>query len=317
MRARNIKPGFFDNVELGELSVFARLLFIGLWCFADKRGKFKWEEKRIKARIFPYNPEVEINKELISLVDSGFLLKYSVSETTYGLIPNFEIHQRPHPNEKESIFPNPGDKEPPQEEFISWPKLRETIFKRDGRICAFCDSTEMLVVDHIVPTAHGGRNEISNLQVLCRACNKRKAKWDEDGLTLSEMKKQTKVRKSTHQGTKTNVPGHDPLRTDIRNPDIRKEDNRKRSASPPVVLPPWLPPKTWDDFLGHRKKLKAPMSDVAQTRAIQKLTVLRDDGNDVEEVINESIVNGWKGLFAIKTAESEDERAKRRFLARA
>ena len=35
-RARNIKPGFFDNEILGELPALTRLLFIGLWCLAVK-----------------------------------------------------------------------------------------------------------------------------------------------------------------------------------------------------------------------------------------------------------------------------------------
>ena len=37
-RARNIKPGFFTNDELGELSPLARLAFIGLWGQADFNG---------------------------------------------------------------------------------------------------------------------------------------------------------------------------------------------------------------------------------------------------------------------------------------
>lgn len=36
MRARNIKPGFFSNDLLPECEPLARLLFIGLWCMADK-----------------------------------------------------------------------------------------------------------------------------------------------------------------------------------------------------------------------------------------------------------------------------------------
>lgn len=31
-----------------------------------------------------------------------------------------------------------------------------------------------LTVDHIVPRKHGGSDELSNLRVLCRACNSRK-----------------------------------------------------------------------------------------------------------------------------------------------
>lgn len=45
----------------------------------------------------------------------------------------------------------------------------------DGRhVCAYCGSTDELQVDHIVPLKHGGTNDRSNLQVLCRSCNNAK-----------------------------------------------------------------------------------------------------------------------------------------------
>jgi 5-methylcytosine-specific restriction endonuclease McrA len=40
--------------------------------------------------------------------------------------------------------------------------------------CVVCGTMEDLTFDHIVPLAKGGTNELSNLQVLCRACNSKK-----------------------------------------------------------------------------------------------------------------------------------------------
>ena len=67
-----------------------------------------------------------------------------------------------------------------------------------------------------------------------------------------------------------------------------------------VELPDWLPQSEWDDFLEHRRQLKAPMSILAQKRGIRVLSDLRDKGQDILKVIEQSIVNGWKGLFPIK-----------------
>ena len=50
-RARNIKPGFFDNETLGELPALTRLLFIGLWCLADREGRLQDRPKRIKKEL--------------------------------------------------------------------------------------------------------------------------------------------------------------------------------------------------------------------------------------------------------------------------
>lgn len=65
-------------------------------------------------------------------------------------------------------------------------------------------------------------------------------------------------------------------------------------------LPSWLPEDAWHEYLQFRKEMKAPMSALAQTKAINKLDKLRKEGSAPAEVIDQSIVNGWKGLFPIK-----------------
>lgn len=42
------------------------------------------------------------------------------------------------------------------------------------KICAMCQATENLELDHIVPLVRKGRNSIDNRQWLCRRCNRRK-----------------------------------------------------------------------------------------------------------------------------------------------
>lgn len=37
--------------------------------------------------------------------------------------------------------------------------------------CLWCDATENLVLDHIIPVMCGGKNEKSNSQTLCQPCN--------------------------------------------------------------------------------------------------------------------------------------------------
>ncbi|BBE09648.1 Uncharacterized protein MCB1EB_1487 [Mycoavidus cysteinexigens] len=69
--------------------------------------------------------------------------------------------------------------------------------------------------------------------------------------------------------------------------------------APAVTLPNWLALADWEAFVKHRKRLKAPMSDEAQVRAIAQLSRLRDDGHDPSAVIDQSIVSSWKGLFGL------------------
>lgn len=52
--------------------------------------------------------------------------------------------------------------------------LLDALIERDGFHCKKCSSTENMTIDHIVPIAKGGKNELSNLQLLCKSCNSRK-----------------------------------------------------------------------------------------------------------------------------------------------
>lgn len=58
--------------------------------------------------------------------------------------------------------------------FIGKSNIRAFIFNRDGFACLCCGSVNNLSLDHIVPIHRGGKNQISNLQTLCRSCNSSK-----------------------------------------------------------------------------------------------------------------------------------------------
>lgn len=56
-------------------------------------------------------------------------------------------------------------------------EVRKYVFERDRCQCQSCGKTSTeteLTIDHIIPLAAGGSNDISNLQTLCRDCNQKK-----------------------------------------------------------------------------------------------------------------------------------------------
>lgn len=110
MRSRTVKPSFFTNEDLAELSAMARLLFIGLFMFADREGRFEWRPKRMKAEIFPYE-NVKMDGLLSELTGGGFIVRYSVDGQEYGEIPNFVKHQPIHPHEAKSTIPSCHDRD--------------------------------------------------------------------------------------------------------------------------------------------------------------------------------------------------------------
>ena len=105
-RARNIKPGFFRNADLVELSVEARLLFIGLWTIADREGRLEDRPKQIKMEIYPAD-SFDINSLLSELASTDMLLRYEVGGKRYLQIVNFTRHQNPHKDERQSTIPPP------------------------------------------------------------------------------------------------------------------------------------------------------------------------------------------------------------------
>lgn len=108
MRARNIKPGFWENEDLVEMPMCARLCFIGLWCLADRDGKLEHRPKKIKLQLFPYD-DVDIGQTLASLGSAGLILFYTIDNIEYIQIVNFNKHQSPHVREAESKLPNPEE----------------------------------------------------------------------------------------------------------------------------------------------------------------------------------------------------------------
>lgn len=52
--------------------------------------------------------------------------------------------------------------------------LINALIERDGFYCKQCYSSENISIDHIIPVIKGGRNLLSNLQLLCRSCNSKK-----------------------------------------------------------------------------------------------------------------------------------------------
>jgi 5-methylcytosine-specific restriction endonuclease McrA len=57
-------------------------------------------------------------------------------------------------------------------------EVRKFVFQRDKFQCQSCGKVAgetQLTVDHIIPLARGGKNDISNLHTLCLTCNQRKA----------------------------------------------------------------------------------------------------------------------------------------------
>lgn len=103
-RIRTIKPEFFTSEDIVELDPIARLLYIALWCEADKEGRFAWKPKTFKIRYLPAD-DCEIDALCDALVMRGLVVLYG---DNLAYIPKFKDHQHINPREKDSTFPDPS-----------------------------------------------------------------------------------------------------------------------------------------------------------------------------------------------------------------
>lgn len=51
--------------------------------------------------------------------------------------------------------------------------IRKTLLNDQSK-CVLCGSASFLTIDHIIPITKGGKNDVSNTQILCRSCNIKK-----------------------------------------------------------------------------------------------------------------------------------------------
>ena len=109
-RIRTIKPEFWTDEKVVELSAFARLLFIGLWNFCDDEGRMVYSPKRIKMQVFPAD-SLDISELFGELRRASLITVYDVENVEYLQVSNFAKHQKV---DKRSPSKYPGPPNPPE-----------------------------------------------------------------------------------------------------------------------------------------------------------------------------------------------------------
>jgi len=106
-RIRQIKPSFWADEELADLSRDARMLYVGLWNLSDDFGVFEWRPRNIKREIFPYDNDITpqtIGELLLCLKEHVF--HFESDGRHYGYIPTLKKHQQiQHPSKYRFAIP--------------------------------------------------------------------------------------------------------------------------------------------------------------------------------------------------------------------
>lgn len=72
------------------------------------------------------------------------------------------------------------------------------------------------------------------------------------------------------------------------------------------ALPEWIPKPVWQEFVAYRRQQKG-WTAKAESLLLRELGKLHDAGNEPIAVIEQSIANGWKGLFPIRGSSGKRE----------
>lgn len=105
-RMRTIKPGYFTNELLADVPPLGRILFAGLWCHADRKGRLEDRPRKLKVEILPYD-DCDIDLLLEALAEKRFIVRYAVGGACYIQVVTFSVHQSPHKHERASTIPPP------------------------------------------------------------------------------------------------------------------------------------------------------------------------------------------------------------------
>ena len=94
---------------------------------------------------------------------------------------------------------------------------------------------------------------------------------------------------------------------DTRNQIKEKPKNKSSAQTAPFVLPDWIPVEEWNGFVEMRQRMRSPLTSRAKYLCISKLASLLQQAQRPEAVLNQSVENGWKGLFPLNGKSVRDE----------
>ena len=100
-RIRTIKPDFWTDGAMVQLSAFARLLYIGMWNFTlCDHGHVSDDPMKLKLQILPMD-DVDIHELLKEIMDQGRVVRITApGGRTYLHVLRFEDHQKIDPRWK-------------------------------------------------------------------------------------------------------------------------------------------------------------------------------------------------------------------------
>jgi len=260
-RIRTIKPEFWTSEQIMELSPMARLLFIGMWNFCDDRGIHPVAYKTLKAEVFPADD-----------VTSAQVEQWVGELIQQGLLVTFPDHEGRQwwsvTGWHHQLINRPSKTrypEPPREAPLpsaAGHDSDESLNDSTGKIPENGHAHGVLTEDSL--SIHG---------VLT-----------EDSLSIH------------------GVLTEDSL-TEGKGREGKGKEGKKKTPKPPLAQPAAVPTvenldsTAWERWAAYRSEIRKAIKPVSMPAAQRQLAGF---GADQAAVVEQSIANGWQGLFPLK-----------------
>ena len=198
-RIRTIKPEFWTDEKIVRLPFEGRLLFIGLWNFADDMGALDFSPDRIRMQIFPGDSAVQV-EHLLDLLEVTGLVDYMTGDDGGKVlrVRNWSAHQKiDNPSRKTVLSEgyrklaipsearigvakkygaSPGVECPAECYYCGAPGQLFWWMNSKGRPSGWVTAQD-LEFDHFVSEHEGGENASKNMVLACRPCNRGKREF--------------------------------------------------------------------------------------------------------------------------------------------
>lgn len=110
-RIRSIKPSFWGDDKVSQLTFEARLLMVGLISSADDHGRFLASHTAIAGYVYPNDSLTpkRLAGWLDELADHGLVVLYNGGRVKYGAFPKWKRHQKVSHPQPSTLPPPPPD----------------------------------------------------------------------------------------------------------------------------------------------------------------------------------------------------------------
>jgi hypothetical protein len=95
MRIRQVKPAFWSDAKVAELSERTRLFYIGLWMIADDAGWLRWDASEVARDLYGYESRPRRERRATAMFDELVAAeRVVVHPCGHAVVPTMPGHQR-------------------------------------------------------------------------------------------------------------------------------------------------------------------------------------------------------------------------------